>query len=125
MICKKHNARKVRQGRTSPRWCCLQCNAEKLRKIKARAGGAAAYRNKHRDRSALDHQKYLARKTVENRLKAGTIKRRRCEICGSKTVHAHHEDYSKPDKINWLCPQHHKDRHKKKGRTSQSAPGRM
>jgi hypothetical protein len=33
-------------------------------------------------------------------------------VCGSKKVHGHHEDYNKPLEVHWLCPKHHKARHK-------------
>ena len=29
-----------------------------------------------------------------------------CEICGKKAL-AHHEDYSKPLKVKWICSHHH------------------
>lgn len=36
-----------------------------------------------------------------------------CERCGSTTrVHAHHENYDEPLTVNWLCPKHHKERHR-------------
>jgi hypothetical protein len=36
-----------------------------------------------------------------------------CKNCGSVIgVHAHHDDYSKPLDVMWLCPLHHKERHK-------------
>lgn len=34
-----------------------------------------------------------------------------CIRCGAK-AHGHHENYDKPLEVIWLCPQHHKDRHK-------------
>ena len=38
--------------------------------------------------------------------------RQPCEICGAERVHAHHEDYNKPLEVRWLCPKHHRARHK-------------
>jgi hypothetical protein len=29
------------------------------------------------------------------------------EECGKPNAHAHHEDYSQPLLIKWLCPEHH------------------
>lgn len=34
-----------------------------------------------------------------------------CVKCGAR-AHGHHENYDKPLEVVWLCPQHHKDRHK-------------
>jgi hypothetical protein len=34
-----------------------------------------------------------------------------CEVCGKEAVHAHHDDYSRPLDVKWLCPFHHKERH--------------
>jgi hypothetical protein len=35
-----------------------------------------------------------------------------CRVCGSKISQAHHENYDKPLEVVWLCPKHHKDRHR-------------
>ena len=50
-------------------------------------------------------QKYKAYKITNNNIRWGTIVRPSiCSICGkSATIHAHHEDYSKPLEIIWLC----------------------
>lgn len=40
-------------------------------------------------------------------------KKKPCERCNSTlNVHAHHDDYSRPLDVIWLCPIHHKERHK-------------
>lgn len=37
-----------------------------------------------------------------------------CEVCGTnENIHAHHEDYTKPLQIKWLCSPHHTEAHKK------------
>ena len=47
-----------------------------------------------------------------NRLIAsGKIKRQPCSKCGVAKADAHHEDYSKPMEIVWLCRKCHKARH--------------
>jgi hypothetical protein len=34
-------------------------------------------------------------------------------VCGTQDrVQAHHEDYSRPLDVVWLCPTHHKARHR-------------
>ena len=66
------------------------------------------YRLKHR---VLSPQKERARRTVDNALARGKLKRKPCVKCGGK-AQAHHEDYSKPLEVMWLCPLHHAERHK-------------
>lgn len=50
--------------------------------------------------------KNKAHKTVFVELRAGRIKKETC-FCGEQKVEAHHEDYSKPLHIIWLCKKHH------------------
>lgn len=44
-------------------------------------------------------------------LKKGLIDRKPCEICGSHSVDGHHEVYTEPLKVRWLCRRHHKRVH--------------
>lgn len=41
----------------------------------------------------------------------GIIKMQTCEKCSEKRTHAHHDDYSKPLDVRWLCSVHHKEHH--------------
>lgn len=56
-------------------------------------------------------EKCEAYKALGNALKRGVIKKEPCVVCGSFFVHAHHDDYTKPLDVVWLCPVHHKQRH--------------
>ena len=50
----------------------------------------------------------------------GTLIPEPCEICGvterckdgRNKIHAHHDDYSKPLEVRWLCKSHHHEWHK-------------
>lgn len=49
---------------------------------------------------------------ASGRLKRGTI----CETCGkisnrARNIHAHHDDYTKPLDVRWLCGSCHKRHH--------------
>lgn len=52
-----------------------------------------------------------AYKLVNKALADGTITRRPCKECGSVDSHAHHEDYSRPLDVIWLCRTHHNQLH--------------
>ena len=46
-------------------------------------------------------------------IRAGRLVRQPCEVCGHEKVDAHHDDYSKPLEVRWLCRQHHAELHAK------------
>ena len=49
---------------------------------------------------------------VSNKIRDGHLEKQPCEICKSTiNVQAHHEDYSKPLDITWLCVKCHNQRH--------------
>lgn len=48
---------------------------------------------------------------IGNMLRDGKLFREPCEVCGEVEVHGHHDDYSKPEKVRWLCNKHHNEWH--------------
>jgi hypothetical protein len=69
-----------------------------------------------------DPSKYNAHQVVSAALACGVlVKPRVCDRCGGVNeehgrwrIHSHHEDYSKPLEVDWLCPKCHADAHPEK-----------
>ena len=59
-------------------------------------------------------EKTGARKAVYIALRKGELIKRPCEICGDRRSQAHHDDYSKPLEVKWLCAAHHADHEKRR-----------
>lgn len=56
-------------------------------------------------------EKYKAYNKVQTAIRNGSLIKKPCERCGNEKVHAHHEDYSKPIDILWLCAKCHVKHH--------------
>ncbi len=52
-----------------------------------------------------------AHNAINNEIRAGRLTRQPCVECGNPKSHAHHQDYSKPLDVMWLCCVHHKAKH--------------
>jgi hypothetical protein len=83
--------------------CSEKC--QKLRRLKQDAKNQAAHRTAHAVR-------VLCRQTLKNAVLLGKVRRpERCEACGSVVtdgvVEAHHEDYTRPFFVEWLCKSCH------------------
>ena len=64
------------------------------------------YKEKNKDR-------LIARDKVHKAIDAGKIFKKPCEKCGNIKSEAHHEDYTKPLDVIWLCRIHHAEIHRK------------
>jgi len=83
----------------------------------ARAGASVRWKNHVKINSQEKWQKDNPEKTrahikVRQALKAGKIRKGVC-FCGSKKTDGHHDDYSRPLEVVWLCRKHHLQKHKK------------
>jgi len=48
-------------------------------------------------------QKMKTRWLCVSAIRSGKLSRRNCEKCGADKTEAHHDDYSKPLDVRWLC----------------------
>lgn len=63
------------------------------------------------NRRTRNPDKYAARMAVGNAVRDGRLVPMPCEACGLGEVQAHHDDYSKPLDVRWLCFVHHRETH--------------
>lgn len=52
-----------------------------------------------------------AHKAISRAIRLGHLQRKPCDVCGQAPAEGHHDDYSKPLEVVWLCRSHHRQRH--------------
>jgi hypothetical protein len=104
---------KGKTGEQRFRFMCRECERSRVRQYKNHPG--------KREWDIRNRAKRVAHKIVESALISGKLVHSPCCCCGSNDSHAHHEDYSKPLEVVWLCPFHHSERH----RELRSSPTRV
>jgi ribosomal protein S27AE len=95
---RKQHANQARQWRAD--------NREIARNIQVKAS------QKHRQ---INPEKAMARSAVTHAVRDGKLIKQPCEVCGNLKAQAHHDDYSKPLQVRWLCQKHHTEHHQKGG----------
>ena len=86
-----------RRGQSNPNW----------------NGGKEGHTERTREWKHRYPNRVKAHDMVANEVKQGRMTRLPCEVCGIKRTHGHHEDYSKPLDVRWLCPGCHIAEHRK------------
>ena len=75
-----------------------------------------AYKEKRRIYKATERAKHpekiKAGVEVRKAIKKGILIRANCIKCNNHKSQAHHEDYSKPLEVTWLCHKHHQELHR-------------
>lgn len=75
-------------------------------------GHPPKYRQRYDLAWKLRHpEKRRAHVILGSAVRRGLLTRQPCEICGGR-AEAHHDDYSKPLDVRWLCKPHHFEHHK-------------
>lgn len=69
-------------------------------------------RDRARGFRETDRTKIEARQAVVRAIRSGVLTRGPCEVCGATPADAHHEDYSRPLDVRWLCERHHGAAHR-------------
>jgi hypothetical protein len=96
-----------------PDWREKELDRQRLKEIRRRKEGKVqAPGNKAKlewcKRNSL---KKLAHSKVAAAIKKNKLCPQHCEKCGDKNSEAHHDDYSKPLDVRWLCKTHHAEHH--------------
>ena len=86
---------------------------DNLRRYRERTSTPAGRaREWERKKKYLNSDKKACNTIVGNAIRGGKLVKEPCERCNSEdSVHAHHEDYTKPMEVIWLCPPCHGLRH--------------
>jgi hypothetical protein len=102
--CAYHLCSTVFHPRTKQtRFCGARCRQrEKARRVYNNAGPELK-------------AKISARQAARRAASRGHIPKGPCEVCGALSVEAHHDDYSKPLEVRWLCRAHHAAHHREHG----------
>jgi hypothetical protein len=99
----------IKKKEAPRKFCSRKCSAQYIK-------GVEAPKRKSQNKLRYVHkfpEKQSAHDAVKYALKQGRIIKQPCEICGTESnVQAHHDDYSKPLDIRWLCQRHHADHHR-------------
>ena len=109
--CTKQDSEKRRKHKEKDiTWVLLERKRHREKSEKYRKEGRNFSKSDSKKWILLNPEKRKAHNKVKNALRSGKIHRHPCCICGNK-AEAHHEDYSKPLEIIWLCREHHSKRH--------------
>lgn len=69
------------------------------------------YMRQRYQRDAEHRLKQKARAAVGHALRDGDLSAKPCEKCGNLFAEAHHDDYSRPLDVQWLCRDCHEQEH--------------
>lgn len=105
---------------------CKNCSKKDTKKNRSK--NIEHYREYDRKRGNRQHKdycrqyrakypnKYKAHTVTGNAIRSGNLFPMKCEVCSTdKDIHGHHDDYSKPLNVRWLCAAHHKQWHVENG----------
>lgn len=91
-----HKNTKGQWGKDNPNW----------------KGGVSKDHKRYSNRfNAKFPEKHRAHVLLKYAVKQGKILRLPCTVCGDVNSFAHHEDYTKPLEVVWLCRKHHREKH--------------
>ena len=101
--CKECNKKDVRENYFKNRGYYAKYEQKRYQtpKRKKYVANACRLRSKRYPEKAKAH--YL----TSNAIRDGRLTKQPCEVCGKLKVEAHHDDYSKPLDVRWLCRKHH------------------
>lgn len=117
--CKECNKKDVKENREKNRDYYLwfdRIRADDPKRVEARQAYAEAHRGLSQKRSnewaKRNTEKRRAHNLVAKAVKRGILVKKPCEVCATEPAEAHHDDYTKPLEVRWLCEKHHGEHHR-------------
>ena len=114
---KRDTAARVAEKMKDPRWVEQEMDRHREKQRLYRATGRLkkptskenfARTKRYRIKYPEKHKAHIA---IRHAVQSGILHRQPCVVCGALNSQAHHDDYSKPLEVMWLCPAHHAARH--------------
>ena len=120
IVCKKESEHLIlggvgSNGKGKKRYLCRECNTEKFKRIRRKKSNLESIARASRRAYEKHREKWLARAKARYAVKIGKLtKPAECEECKEvKPLQGHHEDYTKPLEVIWLCTGCHADADRK------------
>ena len=87
---------------------------DKLRRknLERHAKNRAEHYRQNREYEKRHPDRHRAKARVQYALKTGKLTRLPCQVCGVTKTQAHHDDYTRPLDVIWLCRECHAERHR-------------
>ena len=94
-------------------WRISELKRHRLKSSNYRAAGNRFIKNKTSCKKWTESNpiKKSAHRLVARAIRSGRLTRLPCEVCGDVKSQAHHDDYSAPLSVRWLCTKHHGEHH--------------
>lgn len=84
---------------------------EKVREYDRKRSRTKKHADDVREWCRKNPRKAYAQTKLRAAVAAGRLARLPCEVCGAGRAHGHHDDYTKPLSVRWLCARHHRLHH--------------
>lgn len=115
-LCDCGECKRCRHREYMNEWLRRPGNAEKqrnrVREYRAKNLDVVRAKDRARGFRVYDPEKVRARRHATAAVQNGSLRRQPCESCGAPDAQMHHEDYSQPLEVRWLCSAHHGKLHR-------------
>lgn len=119
--CSCGECKKCRWAAYMRSWYATRTKEQRQTATKRRDPASVARAEANRNRPPDHRERERVRLRTRRAVASGELTKGNCERCESPFVHAHHEDYSRPLDVMWLCPYHHAERHRERAAEATAA----